>query len=444
MKCRLSRIATRTGSVILGVVFSVYSFGGEAQAQYRPALTKQSSWSVLNKVTQVDGKDFLPIGIYYVSYYTNQDAQRLLDLEKIAANGFNMVATPIDSGDKPFLDKAARLGIYTTIEFNSDPNGVITMAQGHPTRSWFLAFDDVDELKSDGTRWFPVSQVATETPILKAKVPGAMTLITAFSTARSKEYMGYADTYCYQVYPIPYEPESSVTYNLKLHLASDSLYNNQVPLGCLQSYHDLNQRMPTKLEFRSMTYQALVLGVKGLMYYTFFDETTNLNNYPDLWAEMGRTNSEVESLKGFFLRGQRTALSTGNGEVYAAQFTWNGRTIVVAVNAFGSNSYPITLRPTVTATGARNVFTSRPGTLTLQNGALVGTLGPKTVSVYELTTATSTSGKTLFSVPSSSTSGSVKGGSKRKLTAAQIARQKRIARAKALAFKRLRNQKLVR
>jgi hypothetical protein len=66
------------------------------------------------------------------------------------------------------------------------------------------------------------------------------------------------------------------------------------------------------------------------------------------------------------------------------------------------------------------------------------------VSVYELTTATSTSGKTLFSVPSSSTSGSVKGGSKRKLTAAQIARQKRIARAKALAFKRLRNQKLVR
>lgn len=402
----------------LGVVISLTGLQ-EATAQYRPALTKQTSWAVSNKVAQVDGKDFLPIGIYYVSYYTNQDAQRLVDLEKIASNGFNMIATPIDSGDKGFLDKAAKLGVYTMIEFNSDPSGVISMAQGHPTRSWFLAFDDVDELKSDGTPYFTVSQVATETPKLKAQVPGALTTITAFSTARSKNYMGIADTYCYQVYPIPYEPESSVTYNLKIHLASDALYSNQVPLGCLQAYHDPNQRMPTKAEFRSMTYQALVLGVKGLFYYTFFDETTNLNNYPDLWAEMGRTNREVESLKGFFLRGQRTALSTGNAEVYAAQFVWNGRTIVVAVNAFGSNAYPITLRPTVTATAARNVFTSRPGTLTLQNGALVGTLGAKTVSVYELTTSTSTSGRSLFSTSSSS-----RKAAKKKLSALKAKRRK--------------------
>lgn len=440
MSRSFTKIAVRVVAGVLAVGYVGFGRCRVAQAQYRPALTKQSSWSVSNKVTQVNGSDFFPIGIYYVSFYTNQDAQRLIDLEKIASNGFNMVATPIDSGDKAFLDKAARLGLYTMIEFNSDPAGVISMAQGHPTRSWFLAFDDVDELKSDGTRLFPVSQVATETPKLKAQVPGALTLISAFSTARSKEYMGYADTYCYQVYPIPYEPESSVTYNLKLHLASDALYSNQVPLGCLQSYRDAGQRMPTKAEFRSMTYQALALGVKGVMYYTFFDETTNLNNYPDLWAEMGRVNREVESLKGFYLRGQRTVLTTGNSQVYASQFVWNGRTIVVAINAYGSNSYPITLRPTVTATSARNVFTSRPGTLTLQNGALVGTLGPKTVSVYELTTSTTTAGKTLFSSTSTSTKSksSVKARSKKKLTAAQIARLRRLARARALAYKRSR------
>lgn len=441
---------SRSFSIIAGrVVTSALAIGSiglgrceNVQAQYRPALTRQSSWSVSNKVTQVNGTDFLPIGIYYVSYYNSQDAQRLSDLEKIASNGFNMVATPLDSGDKAFLDKAAQLGVYTMVEFNSDPVGVISMAQGHPSRSWFLAFDDVDELKADGTHLFSVNQVATETPKLKAQVPGALTLITAFSTARSKEYMGYADTYCYQVYPIPYEPESSVTYNMKIHLASDALYSSQVPLGCLQSYHDAGQRMPTKAEFRSMTYQALALGVKGLMYYTFFDETTNLNNYPDLWAEMGRTNREVESLKGFYLRGQRTVLSTGNSQVYASQFTWNGRTIVVVINAYGSNSYPITLKPTVSATAARNVFTSRPSPLTLQNGALVGTLGPKTVSVYELTTSTSSSGTTLFSSTSSKSKGTIKRSSTRKLTAAQIARLKRLARARALAYKRSRYQRV--
>lgn len=444
MSSSLTKIARQVVTGVLAVGCIGLGRCGNAYGQYRPALTKQSSWSVSNKVTQVNGSDFLPIGIYYVSYYNSQDPQRLVDLEKIASNGFNIVATPIDSGDKAFLDKAAKLGLYTMIEFNSDPAGVISMAQGHPTRAWFLAYDDVDELKSDGTRLFPVSQVATETPKLKAKVPGALTLISAFSTARSKEYMGYADTYCYQVYPIPYEPESSVTYNLKIHLASDALYSNQVALGCLQSYRDAGQRMPTKAEFRSMTYQALALGVKGVMYYTFFDETTNLNNYPDLWAEMGRVNREVESLKGFYLRGQRTALSTGNSQVYASQFTWNGRTIVVAINAYGSNSYPITLRPTVTATAARNVFTSRPGTLTLQNGALVGTLGAKTVSVYELTTSTTTSSKTLASSTTSTSKRSVKPSRKKKLTAAQIARHKRLARARALAYKRSRYHHLVR
>lgn len=440
MKCCFNRIVPRLGGTVLGIVMILNNAGIRADAQYRPALTKQSVWSVSNKVTQVDGKDFFPIGIYYISFYTNQDAQRLLDLEKIAANGFNMIATPIKLTDKPFLDKAAQLGVHTMIEFNDDPASVMAMAQGHPTRSLFLAFDDVDQVKSDGSRVYSVSQVATETSKLKAQIPGALTFITAFSTARSKDYMGYADVYCYQVYPIPDEPESSVSYNLKLHLASDTLYPSQVPLGCLQSYQKPNQRVPTKLEHRSMTYQGLVLGIKGLMYYAFYDYTTNLNNNPDLWAEMGRVNREVDSLKGFFLRGQRTALSTGNSQVYAAQFTWNGRTIVVAVNAFGSNSYPITLRPTVTATSARNVFPSRPGTLSLQNGALVGTLGPKTVSVYELATSTSTGGKTLFSAPSSGKTG-VSSSSKRSISeqrrARALARKRRLARIEALRRKRL-------
>jgi hypothetical protein len=362
-----------------------------------PPLVGSNKWSVVNNVAQVNGQDFMPLGIYYVSFYKSEDAARLIDIEKVANAGFNMFATPLKLSDKGLLDKAASLGLYTMAEFNYDPTTIINMVKPLPTHSMFLSWDDVDEPNSAGVR-LTRDKVIADTTALKAKDPTALTFITAFSNQYSKNYAGIADAYCYQVYPVPNEPLSSVTYNLRLHLAGAAGYS-QVNTACLQTYAYSGVRMPTAEEVRNMTYQAFILGMKGMFYYTYYDGGSYLNNYPTLWSGISRVVKEVDSLKPFFLRGARTELSTGNSLVTAAQFLHKGRLMMVVANTTNS-SYSINLRPTVPVnTTARNVFLSRPGGLSVVSGALKGVVPARAVMVYELTpsSTTATSGtKTIF------------------------------------------------
>ncbi len=50
-----------------------------------------------------------------------------------------------------------------------------------------------------------------------------------------------------------------------------------------------------------MTYQALIHGANGLIYYTYQDGKFNVREHPELWAEMKKLVAEVTALSSVLL-----------------------------------------------------------------------------------------------------------------------------------------------
>ncbi|NLF24585.1 MAG: hypothetical protein GX589_02860 [Deltaproteobacteria bacterium] len=298
----------------------------------RKALTEDAAWTVQNSVVHVSGQPFFPLGVYWVSHDVSPEtkARRLNDLEKISQAGFNMIHTPVDRNDREFLDKCASLGIYVAVEFNDDPLEVVAQFKSHPAVAIWSIFDDVDApAKNGGERHSP--QKVKETHFqFKTADPLALTYISAGYPQRFSAYTNCSDLMAFQTYPIPSEPLSSVTSSYSNVAAS----HNQGFVANLQTFgwHGI-YRPPTGGELRNMTYQALLTGVKGVLYYTFFDEVTDLGQNHELLAAATQIAKEVRALEPFLLNGERRTLPITQPEVFATQWILGHRLLVIAVNA---------------------------------------------------------------------------------------------------------------
>jgi hypothetical protein len=97
-----------------------------------------------------------------------------------------------------------------------------------------------------------------------------------------------------QSYPIGNgDDEISLTYD-RISLARDAVSpDKKAVYANVQAFAWQNKkkgeshpiRVPTFDEVRNMTYQALLAGAKGIIYYTYHDEDWHLSSYPALWGE---------------------------------------------------------------------------------------------------------------------------------------------------------------
>lgn len=270
-----------------------------------------------NGSLSIDRRPFFPIGLYHVSWGVSPMKQ-IEHLEDIAAAGFNTVhASANDWKDyTKFLQRANQLGVYVLSEHHGDPLEFTQEFKNEPAvLAWNLA-DDVDNGKRTSTEVMALNRK------IKAADPNHLTYISGYSKDL-QNFAQCANILGRQSYPIREHTteELSKTYSEIAEIADAKLGGDRQALFAnLQvfpwSSADPSQKgtVPEVPEVRNMTYQAILAGAKGILYYTYYDETWFLPDRAPLWQGLKSLNQEVRSLSPFFLDGkfQRLKLASEN------------------------------------------------------------------------------------------------------------------------------------
>ncbi|WP_445174133.1 hypothetical protein [Microcoleus sp.] len=341
--------------------------------------------NIVNGITIVNGKSFFPFGFYYISWEpTVQDL--IKDMRDIAAAGFNTIhatANEVKSYEQ-FLNEAARLGIYVLTDQGIGLLNMINSFKQKPAvLGWSIA-DDVDNGKLVPQEVLKFHQQA------KLADPHHITYISGYSN-KIKEFGNSADVVAIQSYPIGNgEDEISLTYD-RVSLTRDAVspYAKAVYAN-VQAFAWSNKkqgeprpiRVPTFDEVRNMTYQALLAGAKGIIYYTYHDEDWHLSSYPALWAGMKTLVPEIKAISSLVLNGVLNIIEVGVEKVVAGMWIDRNQALIMIINrSYDRQEVSIAIPGDLSE--IRPIFQNRPATLVLNANRLSGFLKPLDVVVYK-------------------------------------------------------------
>jgi len=341
--------------------------------------------NIVNGITIVNGKSFFPFGFYYISWEpTVQDL--IKDMRDIAAAGFNTIQAPANEvkSYEQFLNEAARLGIYVLSEQGMDLLDMINSFKQKPAvLGWSIA-DDVDNGKLVPQEVLKIHQQA------KLADPHHITYISGYSN-KIKEFGNCADVVAMQSYPIGNgEDEISLTYD-RVSLTRDAVspYGKAVYAN-VQAFAWSNKkqgeprpiRVPTFDEVRNMTYQALLAGAKGIIYYTYHDEDWHLSSYPALWAGMKTLVPEIKAISSLVLNGVLNIIEVGVEKVVAGMWIDRNQALIMIINR-SYDRQEVSIAVPGNFSEVRPIFQNRPATLVLNANRLSGFLKPLDVVVYK-------------------------------------------------------------
>ncbi|EYB69480.1 carbohydrate-binding CenC domain-containing protein [Deinococcus phoenicis] len=331
---------------------------------------------------------FFPFGFYHVSWAERGTSQqRQEDVRKIGGGGFNLMVTePINDQDAAgygaFLDTAQRSGVYV-MTYGLSPAAAKTV-EHYPAVLGFQLADDSNVLVTP-------AEIRQRHQAIKAVAPSKLTYISlAVGYDRpERQYFGVSDMVGNQSYPIGRD-DISVTYPVMQSAVQSALARNTVPLANLQTFGWRRGQAPNEVELRNMTYQALMAGVKGIVYYAYRSREVDLNHEPRLWNTARQLAREVAVLSPALLGGERVELADGTGtRPLVVRFRGPGGDYLLALNNSRTDRREVQLqlpdapRRLCSLSGPRK-------TLRLQGDRLTGRLAPLEVVTYRLEETRST------------------------------------------------------
>jgi hypothetical protein len=337
--------------------------------------------------TLLKGKPFFPFGFYHVSWYSSSDTL-LADLQTIAAGGFNTVHASAAFPDtyQVVLDTAHTLGLQLITEDGSPE--LAARYGSHPAvLAWNIA-DDVDNGKQDP------NAVAAKNQAVGNADRRHLTYVSGYSS-NLPAYVNTAGVLAMQSYPIAFghDDEISATYPQVAILTNAVRTCNRAAYANVQSFNwaianpqTPGVRSPTSAEVRNMTYQAIVAGVKGILYYTFVDRDWNLpRDSPQLWDGLKALVPEIKHLSPYLLNGRVTPIQTGHPKVFAGFWQLGQEAILIVVNASYQSSPSLSLTLPVQAKSQQILFSDQPAIAQkpAPNQLLLG-LKPLNVIVYQM------------------------------------------------------------
>lgn len=335
--------------------------------------------------TTVDGSRIFPIGLYSSGYPD--------ELEAISQAGFNVVQHyyfyvptskfyngPEDFGLEPseeegtdvlarkFLDMAQQHNLYAVLGFRkgdisqmdySRISKTVETFKNHPA---LLAWQSADgpakaEISPKATRelYLKVSQIDPDHPVI-----GVVSEINKYD-----KYIWGRDVLMFDCYPIPDDLISKVRdYSL---LANRAVYDWSVGntgrwemapeskptktwWPVLQTvwptYLDPeNFGMPTPVEMRNMTYQSVIMGAKGIFYYTYKNPKFNLREHKENWQSLKSIVREIRVLEPYLLDADKIPGSFSyEPGILSAAWIKDDEALVIASNLFNYEvSAPILL-----------------------------------------------------------------------------------------------------
>ena len=279
-----------------------------------------------------DGKPFFPLGFYQVAWnIPAEDCLRMV--RNIAAWGYNTVHMPCKGGSHgAFLDECARLGMRVITEFAGDPGPVIEKYRGKPA---VMGWNPGDE---PARRGIMPEQMFARYDRFKQLDPDHLAYTVICVPSQYGRYASGTDVLAPDPYPVPRKPIDNVYRSLK-GAKAESVRVDTALWAVVQAFggqkYDKSgdwPRCPDAREFRAMSYLALMAGVKGIIYYTYCDNSFDILKEPDLLEAAKTFPAELQGLIPFLLDGKGEQLAENTDGVYAMAWTLGAERRLVAVN----------------------------------------------------------------------------------------------------------------
>ena len=354
------------------------------------------------------GAEIFPFGIYHTSWIGDRYGdERGQDLLAIHGNGLRILQTSLDptsrQSDFTLLDDAVRHDMGVMAELYLPALGtLIDHMKNHPAIiSWQIG-DDFNVTTSKN--YCSPELLKKRHQLALAHDPHHVTYASGGSALvaryRSfKDYQGCVNLVGIQCYPVGNKPDfpDELTlercFQLLKSRVSEIEGSGIIPIANLQSFSWTKKGIfPTPSESRNMLYGALAAGVKGVLYYTYYDGTNiqghvTLNQQaPALWDEIGKQAKEIDRLAPFLLKGTRRALPSNTENVHILIWENETKKILVIFSTDRSNARDLhTAIPDSSGRTLVSLFANRPTGLELKGGILTGRIQPEEVHVYAFT-----------------------------------------------------------
>jgi hypothetical protein len=357
----------------------------------------------------VGGQPFFPFGYYFIgpNYRTADErlAQHLRALRAMAAAGFNLMyarAHPTDLRRYGILlDEAWQRGISllttsASVPYTPTAQEMLTLVTAFQDKPAVLGWAIADDA---GLHTSSPAAVRHVDAAVKAVDPHHLTYLSAVGELNVARFASAADLLGCQAFyvhddrknwadPLQYIAPAYVRAG-----AAAAAYHRPI-IANLQTFSwkgerglgtDPHARWPTAAEVYSMTYQALLAGVRGIIYYAYQDFHTDVRAHPDVWQATVALVPEIMRLRAVILDGVRLAVTTDGGHVQMGGWIYRGYAYVVVLNTSHTRTVQASVALPEGMTGpAVPLFPSRSMGLVYRAGRLTGLIEPSDVHIYVL------------------------------------------------------------
>ncbi|WP_414586015.1 hypothetical protein [Scytonema sp. PCC 10023] len=342
----------------------------------------------------VNNQPFFPFGFYHDSQkspdWRTTNSKRLNHLKEIAAAGFNIIHPEIGGNyesDKVFLGVAEKLGVRVLPNFSY--NSRLEIINKYKKEPIIIGWDIADDVDHPNNKFTPkmISNWHTE---VKNADPSRITYVTAAFPKRVNQFINVSDIVGFQSYPIDNDPNvtkplrsSYYTIQSAFQDEKGNFYNRPI-IALLQTFPWKN-KPPKFHEVRNMTYSALINGVKGIIYYSYFFDGWELSQQKDLWNGMKSLAPEIKNLSPVLLNGSFTKIDTKVDDLFAGQWIYGNNVYVVVLSTSPTKTIEASITIPAKVTGsAQPLFSERPSGMVFKKDKLNGLIKPGDVHVYKI------------------------------------------------------------
>ncbi|MHB8995837.1 MAG: glycoside hydrolase 5 family protein [Armatimonadota bacterium] len=249
-------------------------------------------------VCHVNGKPLFPVGMYHVAWSASRE-QMLKCLEDLAGAGFNTVHTSCTNLDtfQAVLDRAQALGLHVIAEGVGAKSEALKRFKDHPA---VLAWNSGDEPDCSNT---PPVEVGKNIDAVRDVDPNHLLYTTVANPDVLLQYAPYVDVFSNDPYPVAGGRIDTIAVANQTARAREAILQSR-PLWMVPQcfgYEKGPWQVPTPAQERSMTYQALIEGANGLIWYVYDDKLFKVLEHPELWAMMKQLAAEIKTLTPILL-----------------------------------------------------------------------------------------------------------------------------------------------
>lgn len=303
---RLTELAPGNYRLVASIKRGATALGhGEANVLLHPEPTVKFN---NQGVCYVRGEPFFPLGMYHVAWSASRE-QMLKCLQDLADAGFNTVHTSCTNLDiyQEVLDKAQALGLHVIPEGIGATSPGLQRFRSHPA---VLAWNSGDEPDCANV---PPVQVGVNVDAIRDVDPNHLIYTTVANPDLLNQYAPYADVFSNDPYPLAGGNTNTVAVANATARARAAVGPGRALWMVPQcfGYAKGPWNIPTPTQERSMTYQALIEGANGLIWYAYDDIQFKVLDHPELWAMLKQLTREIKTLTPTLLEpacdGQRFA-----------------------------------------------------------------------------------------------------------------------------------------